>query len=116
MNASIENLPNMTCIRPSGRLDFEAAASFQTQVDQAIAESVKRQAPVVMDCNGLEYVSSAGLRVFLVAARAAKAGSVAFIVCSLTPSVKEVFDVSGFGRIIDVQADFATASAKITGA
>lgn len=116
MNTQIEELAKLTCIRPQGRLDFDASAGFQSQVEQAIAAAAKRSAAVVVDCAGLEYVSSAGLRVFLVAARSAKSASIGFITCGLSATVKEVFEVSGFSRIIDVQPDFAAASAKCGGA
>jgi len=115
VNAMIEELPQLTCVKASGRLDFEASSGFQTQMEAAVAGAATRGAAVVIDCASLEYVSSAGLRVFLVAARAAKAANIGFAVCSLVPAVKEVFEVSGFGRIIDVQADFAAASAKLAG-
>jgi anti-anti-sigma factor len=113
VNAVIEESPNLTCVKATGRLDFEASSAFQTQMEAAVAGAAKRAAAVVIDCSGLEYVSSAGLRVFLVAARAAKAANIGFAVCALTPTVKEVFEVSGFGRIIDVHADLATATAKL---
>lgn len=116
MDTQIEELPNITCIRPKGRLDFEAAAGFQPVVEQAIAAAAKRKVPVVIECTDLHYVSSAGLRVFLVAARSAKASSIALLACALSAPVKEVFDVSGFGRIVEVQPDLAAVLAKVTSA
>ena len=102
-----------TLVTVTGRLDFEASASFQKELETAIAAAAARKAAVIVDCAGIDYVSSAGLRVFLVAARAAKGESVTFAVHSLTAAVKEVFEVSGFGRIIDVLPDHAAAAAKV---
>jgi len=55
-----------------------------------------------VNCAAISYVSSAGLRAFLVAARAAKSAGVGFAVCSLVSAVQEVFDVSGFSSVIRV--------------
>ena len=114
MNTTIETLDSATIVKATGRLDFEASASFQKELEQAIANAAARKAAVAINCEGIEYVSSAGLRVFLVAARAAKSAAIGFGVCSLTAGVKEVFDISGFGRIIDVFPDQAAALAKFS--
>ncbi|MEI8297636.1 MAG: STAS domain-containing protein [Pseudomonadota bacterium] len=113
MNTLIDPQDRATLVAASGRLDFEASAAFQKELEAAIAAAAARKAAVIVDCAGIDYVSSAGLRVFLVAARAAKGASVAFAVYSLTTAVKEVFDVSGFGRIIDVLPDHASAMTKV---
>ena len=111
MDISFDTHDGVTVARPRGRLDFAAAAEFQKSLEQAIAA---RPRALVLDCAGLEYVSSAGLRALLVAARAAKGASAAFCACALVPGVREVFDVSGFSRIIDVQTDLAAALAKVS--
>lgn len=102
MDTQIDKQANATVVRPKGRLDFGAAADFQAKVDQALAGDGKPPTAVVIDASALEYVSSAGLRVFLVAARSAKGAGIAFGVCSLVPAVGEVFALSGFDRIIKV--------------
>ena len=66
-------------------------------------------AAVIIDCAGLEYVSSAGLRVFLLAARTSQRAGFRFALCSLQPAVREVFELSGFNRVIDVHPDRAAA-------
>jgi anti-anti-sigma factor len=107
---STENINGITVALPAGRLDFGAAAPFQQQLEQAVAAKPRG---LVVDCTSLDYVSSAGLRVFLVAARAAKAGGVGFAVCSMKPAVKEVFDLTGFGNVITLCDDRAAAVAAL---
>jgi anti-anti-sigma factor len=107
----LETVSLTTLVIPEGRLDFGAAAEFQKHVEEAIARAGRAPAAVIVDCAALEYVSSAGLRVFLMAARTAKPAGVLFAVCALQPSVREVFDISGFSRIIEVHADRAVALA-----
>ena len=109
MNVIIESHPRATLVIAAGRLDFGAAAEFQRQLDRALAGSTTAPAALIVDCNGLDYVSSAGLRVFLQAARAAQRAGIVFGLCALNPAVGEVFDLSGFRRIIPVYMDRATA-------
>ena len=111
MNVRLESLGLITFVIPEGRLDFSAAAGFQVQVEQVLAGARTTGAGVIIDCAGLDYVSSAGLRVFLLGARAAQRTGLSFGICALKPAVREVFDLSGFSRIISVHADRATALA-----
>jgi len=111
LNLNTESVDGVTVALPAGRLDFGAAAAFQQQLEAAVAAKPRG---LVVDCSHLDYVSSAGLRVFLVAARAAKAVGVGFAVSDLKPAVKEVFDLTGFGNVITLCADRATALASAT--
>jgi anti-anti-sigma factor len=110
MNTQVESLGKLAVVTPSGRLDFGAAASFQSELEKVLAGA---PAGMIIDCSGLDYVSSGGLRVFLLMSRGAKRAGVALAICSLKPAVKEVFEVSGFSRIIELCADRAAALAKM---
>ena len=109
MNVRLESIGLTTVVIPEGRLDFGAAADFRAQVERVLAGAGTGPAGVIIDCAGLDYVSSAGLRVFLLASRAAQRAGLAFAMCALKPAVREVFDVSGFSRVIAVTADRAAA-------
>jgi len=111
MNVRVETVEGARVVVPEGRLDFGAATGFQAQLEQAIADAGQAGAPVVIDCNALDYVSSAGLRVFLLAARETQRRKLKFSLCALKPAVREVFELSGFTRIIAVHADRAAALA-----
>jgi anti-anti-sigma factor len=109
----VEKLGQITIVNAEGRLDFGAAANFQLQVEQALAAAGAAPAALIIDCTGLEYVSSAGLRVFLLAARNAQRSGLGFAVCSLHQGVREVFELSGFSRVMTVHPDRATALAQL---
>jgi anti-anti-sigma factor len=102
-----------TLVIPEGRLDFGAATGFQAQLEQVLAGTRTAPAALIIDCAGLEYVSSAGLRVFLLAARTSQRAGLRFAMCSLQPAVREVFELSGFSRIIAVHTDRASALALL---
>jgi len=107
-----EQIDQTTLVIPEGRLDFSSAAAFEQQLNEVLAGAGNKPAAVIIDCTALEYVSSAGLRTFLLAARTAQRTRISFGLCALKPAVREVFDLSGFSRIIAVHADRATALAQ----
>lgn len=107
----IEALAEVTYMIPEGRLDFDAAPRFEEAIARVLGGAGK-PAAVIIDGAALEYVSSAGLRAVLLAARAAQRASIPFALCALRPAVREVFDLSGFSRIMAVHPDRATALAQ----
>jgi anti-anti-sigma factor len=112
----IEKVPQATLVIAEGRLDFSAAAAFQKELEQAMATAATtsgRAKAVVVDCASLDYVSSAGLRTFLQAARTAQRTGILFALSTLQPAVREVFELSGFSRMIPIHADRTAALAKV---
>lgn len=86
----------------AGRIDTITSAEFENAVMKAF-ESEKQA--IILDCTKLDYISSSGLRVFLLLQKKAKASAVALNVCGLNPSIKEIFDISGFSGIFNILSD-----------
>ena len=81
-----------------GRLDTTTAPELEKEID-AIASNVNE---LVLDMAGLEYVSSAGLRVILKAQKLMNAkGSMKLI--GVNDSIMEVFDITGFLDILTIE-------------
>ncbi|MCS0504673.1 STAS domain-containing protein [Ancylobacter mangrovi] len=93
-----------------GRLD----SSSSPRLDEMLAVIPDGSTAVLLDFEELTYISSAGLRVVLKAAKLARSSSVALAVCSLTPQVHEVFEVSGFSSLIPIHQSRETALASFT--
>jgi anti-anti-sigma factor len=108
MKHVVERDGEVAVVSAGGRLDFSAAAGFQALLEPLSAKGSDASA-LVVDCAGLEYVSSAGLRVFLLAAKNAQRTGRYFAVCALQPAVREVFELSGFNRVIALHPDRAAA-------
>ena len=83
---------------PEGHVDSKNAAEFERDVMGA-AEAAPG-ARIVVDVEALEYVSSAGLRVFMKLARVAK-GTLSVI--NASPDVYDIFEVTGFTELMDVR-------------
>ena len=84
-----------------GRADADAADVLEAAFRGAIDQHPK----VAADFSALDYVSSAGLRAVIQAARAAEARQVDFAVCSLSPNVRKVFDMSGLHHILRIHGE-----------
>ena len=94
-------------IEPSGRLDSVTSPAL----DQYIAPNLIGQPRLLLDLAALDYISSAGLRVLLGAAKKVKQLGGRLILCGLKPHIHEVFEMSGFLSILEIRPDQADALA-----
>src|SRR5689334_20338782 len=93
----------------TGRLD----AVTSPPVEARLLEAVRRSPGVVLDLSGLDYVSSAGLRILLKAAKQAKGAKSRLALAALRPAVHEVFEVSGFFSLLDAYPSRREALAAV---
>lgn len=85
-------------LKVSGRLDTMTAP----ELENVIKNSLDGVEELVLDFENLEYISSAGLRVVL-GARKAMGDSGSFAVRNLCSDVREIFDITGFSDIINIE-------------
>ena len=81
-----------------GRLDTITSPDLESKINEATPDADK----LILDLANLEYISSAGLRVLLGAVQAME-GKGEMIVCNLSQSVKEVFELTGFSRLFNIE-------------
>lgn len=79
-----------------GRLDTTTAPEFES----FLSENYDGNGSIVIDCEKLIYISSAGLRVLLTAQKKAKNAMKLINVCEL---VMEVFEMTGFADILVIE-------------
>ena len=82
-----------------GRLDATSSKMFEEKILAVIDAGETR---FVVDLSRLNYVSSAGLRVFLLASTRLKPTGGKVVLCSVQDPVKEVFDIVGFSSIFSI--------------
>ena len=92
--------------KTEGRIDGGNAREFQSALENLMTDDVTA---LLLDFEGLAYISSAGLRVILLVSRQMERMNAKFGVCSLSSSINEVFQISGFDRIIPTHAAQADA-------
>ena len=98
MTIEIKKNAEATIVEVAGRLDTVTASSL----DKTINEDIGDAKNLVLDLKGLEYISSAGLRVLLGAQKKMqKIGSMK--VTNVCEEVMEVFEMTGFADILTIE-------------
>ena len=100
MEVKITEKENVMTATLAGRLDTavsqEVAAALQPLMDNA-------DKTLVLDCKDLAYISSSGLRIFLTVRKAAAAKGGKVIVRDITPEIRQVFMMTGFLNLFEIQ-------------
>ncbi len=96
----------------AGRLDGAGASVLIGRISAAIGRGTVR---LVLDCERMSYVSSAGLRSLLIGAKACRQEGGALVVAALTPQCRSVIAMSGFLSIIDYRETCEAAIAASAG-
>ena len=81
----------------TGRLDGNSSPATQERVLRVIERGDKK---LLLDLAGVDYVNSAGLRIFMMAAKKIKVAGGKLALCGMTPNVRELFDIAGFLTLI----------------
>ncbi|MFT0548811.1 STAS domain-containing protein [Allopusillimonas ginsengisoli] len=112
MSLSSEKIGEVLVVSASGQINSANAAQVEAGL-LAFVEQGERLC--ALDLSGLDYISSAGLRVVLMLARGLKQKSGQLILCGLQPQVHEVFDISGFLSILTAVASRDEAVRQLQG-
>jgi anti-anti-sigma factor len=111
--SSLTTMADDICeMRPQGRIDSATGPAFEKDVLRQIDDGQRR---LLLDFAELQYISSAGLRIVLLAAKRMKAAGGKLALCSLNPQIAEVFEISGFSRILDIHPSRDAALATLSG-
>jgi anti-anti-sigma factor len=97
-------------LEPKGRIDSSSVAAMDDAFRQALASEAKA---LLVDMAGVEYISSGGLRSFLLALKEMKKREGKMCLCSLTPNVSKVFKLAGFNTIFDIRGSRDDAMADL---
>lgn len=92
MNITIKPSDDTTIILIDGRIDTLTATEFETACLPLITAASPN---ITIDCNKVDYISSTGLRVFILADKKCVAYNGQVTIANLTPFLKNIFDISG---------------------
>lgn len=100
MNININDENGSMVVSLQGRLDTAAAAEvvndFKTLQDNAEKE-------IILDCTGLDYISSSGLRLFISLRKVSSAKGGKVIIQHINDNVRNVFTMTGFYRLFTIK-------------
>lgn len=82
-----------------GRLDAISTPNAEKKVFEHINRG---QNQLLLDMEGVDYISSAGMRMLLSTSKKLKALLGQLVICSITPHVMDVLKMSGFDHVLDL--------------
>jgi anti-sigma B factor antagonist len=106
MDVSTRTERDITIIAFAGNLDSNTSPEAQLAIDAFLAGGGKK---LVVDFSALDYISSAGLRVLLGAAKKLQPPAGGLRLFGLNETVREVFEISGFAKILQLRGSQAEA-------
>jgi anti-anti-sigma factor len=99
MNLTIEKIDNFSILKIEGRIDTTNSVLLESEIDKIYNSGEK---DIILDCNEMKYISSSGLRVFLIAQKRANALKGKLHISNMQPAIKEIFVISGFSNIFRI--------------
>ncbi len=87
-------------LAPTGRIDMNTANQLKDKLLPLVTEAAKSGHGVVLDFSRVDYISSAGLRVLMLASKEARASGGKIAVALLQPMVKEIFQITRFDVVL----------------
>jgi anti-sigma B factor antagonist len=102
MNLNPRSIGDVLVFAPAGRLDHDSVDAFRASLQPELDAALDAGRGVLFDLSGLEYVSSAGLRCFMLAAKQASARNGKMAVAAPRPVVAEIFEISRFNMVFRV--------------
>ena len=110
MQISDLRLDGVDVVAPAGRIDTTTVGALEQRLSALLAAPRPR---VVIDLSGVDYISSAGLRVLLVAARRVQQSGGQLALCAMGDAVRQVFQLAGFVPLFTIRQTRAEAVTQL---
>lgn len=102
MQVSAGRRGNANVVAVSGRIDHLNATAFHEALVPHLQHCKAGGDRLVIDLSGLDYISSAGLRIFMIAAKQARAQGGRIAVAQMQELVREIFEISHFHLVYEI--------------
>ncbi len=100
-----EKVGDFSILKIKGRVDTVHSTALEDEVNKLFESGEKN---IIFNCDEMNYISSSGLRVFLVAQKKIIPIQGKLYLCNMQPAIQEIFQISGFSnlfRIFDTQEE-----------
>lgn len=114
MTLSTQAYAGTVVLAPAGRLDHESCDAFRADLQPHLEQALAASQGIVFDLSALEYISSGGLRCFMLASNEARARGGRIVVASPRPVVAEIFQISRFNLLFDIHPTLRQALAAVS--
>ena len=102
MDLMLKRYADTVVLTPMGRIDHSTSEDFKAALAPYMARCARGLDRILLDFVSVEYISSVGLRVLMLASKQAKSQGGSIGVAALQPAVREIFDISRFTMVLDV--------------
>jgi len=99
MELHTQEVVGVIVMRVEGRIDHLTAKGFENGLLPLLNECTGETKKAVLDLSGVTYMSSAGLRVLMLAARQCQKQHRVIVLAALQPMLQEVFRISRFDML-----------------
>lgn len=99
-----------TIFKLNGRLDSNTSPDFEEKVFASIDRGERN---LIVDCEKLDYITSAGLRVLNKTAKRLKNEPGQIVLCSMADYVREVFEIAGFDTFLPIVTSLEDALTRL---
>ena len=114
MDIKNKTYSDVLVLSPEGRIDHANSEDFRKGLAPLVDLCKKGGQRLVLDLAGVDYISSAGLRCFMLAEKQAKAQGGTIVVAAMQPVVQEIFEISRFTLVFETFATVRDALAKLS--
>jgi anti-sigma B factor antagonist len=97
---AVTNITPMTTVEPSGAVSAANVNEFENQLNNAV--SSENNQILLVDMTQVDFLDSAGLMALVKGFRLAQSLGRRFILCSLAPSVKMIFELTQLDRVFEI--------------
>lgn len=110
MEVSLIKEGDVWVICPKGELDAASSIIFDEAIEEAEAQGARK---ILIDFEGLQYISSAGLGVILSHLDEFEEKHIKLAICSMKPKVANVFEILGVDRLLNIYDNRSDANAYL---
>lgn len=94
-----EKVGDFSILNIHGRIDTVHSTELEVVVNKLFDSGEKN---IIFNCNEMNYISSSGLRVFLVAQKKIIPIQGKLYLCNMQPAIREIFQISGFSNLFKI--------------
>ncbi len=99
MDIKKEKIGNYSVLYLKGKVETIHSSALEEEVNQLIDSGKKN---LIFNCSGMNYISSSGLRVFLVTQKKVVSIYGRLYLCNMQPAIQEIFRISGFSNLFSI--------------
>lgn len=114
MQVSQQRYADALVLTPAGRIDNSTTDALRADLNAYLAACRNGGDRLVLDFAGVDYISSVGLRVLMLAAKKAREQDGTIVVAALQPVVREIFEISRFNLVFQCFGTVREALAKVS--